>query len=176
MQLLVDCKERWQDMTPCVGGRFCGACAKPVIDFTAWPREQVIAHLNAHPDTCGQYLPEQLDPSLVPLADVTGKARRGFLAALAAFTLSAAHAQQRPDPAPTEQVPARPSKNVAAPLHPEKQRVTSVDVRNGHLVCPVPEASTHKRRHRHVYLSPRFPFIQVRYPHRGIARPGRRIF
>src|SRR5690348_12749325 len=102
--LAVDCRERWADMTPCAGGRFCASCAKSVMDFTNWSRVDLLRHLEQHPDSCGRYLPEQLDPSLVPVGDVITRARRGFFAAVAAVTLNGfAQAQDDKHVPPTEQ-------------------------------------------------------------------------
>lgn len=177
--LAVDCKERWEGMTSCAGGRFCGACAKPVIDFTTWPRADMLRHLEAHPDACGQYLPEQLDPSLVPMTEVVAKARRGFFAALAAFALNAVHAQQKADPVPTEQtVPDRGAKSAATASGAEHNGPGKVSVENGHDVCPVPESPevASFQVHKHLYWSRRFPFFRVHRPYRGRVRRQRLIF
>lgn len=57
------CHENWQNMTATEQGRFCNACAKEVIDFSAMTDTQVLNYFNnlTHEKVCGRALPEQLD-------------------------------------------------------------------------------------------------------------------
>ena len=172
IQLMDPCPARWEDMTPCAGGRFCSSCAKPVMDFTTWDRENVLRYHKEHPGTCGNHLPEQLDPSLVPISHVAAQARRGFFAALAALSLNGLQAQQRPDPAPTEQLPGDPSRAIA----PVQDRVARrgpgrEELRNGHPTCPIPDPSTIGSRTRW-YISSRFPFVHHARRIRTIGCPS----
>ncbi|HEX2617193.1 MAG TPA: hypothetical protein VHL57_06600, partial [Flavobacteriales bacterium] len=107
-----------------------------------------------HPGTCANHLPEQLDPSLVPLDRVL-PFRPAALAAAAVLAISGVQAQQRVDPAPTEQQPTPLAKES---LQRSEQGPGAVRTRNGHLVCPVPEPSVPKSRYRW-YISKRFPFF-----------------
>ncbi|HEX2617192.1 MAG TPA: hypothetical protein VHL57_06595 [Flavobacteriales bacterium] len=171
LDLSIDCQERWEDMRPCTGGRFCGACDKPVIDFTTWPRAEVIRHLQQHPGTCGQYLPEQLDPTLVPLHEVGAKARRGFFAALAALALhSVSNAQGTAPQPPTEQTPPSPQPRSKKAIQAPKPGMLAE--RNGNPVCirTEPVVKHFDRRKKHLYLSRSFPFIEIRKPKRGRVR------
>lgn len=59
------CHENWNAMTAEEKGRFCQSCHKTVYDFTKSSDRQIIAHLDAHPKTCGRFLASQLDRNLV---------------------------------------------------------------------------------------------------------------
>lgn len=61
------CSEQWQDMRPMGKDRFCMSCQKPVIDFTDWERDALIAYFKERPVACGQFRAEQVDPTLIPL-------------------------------------------------------------------------------------------------------------
>ena len=39
----IECSKRWEDMDPAGRDRCCDSCQKPVIDFTGWSREELIA-------------------------------------------------------------------------------------------------------------------------------------
>jgi TonB-dependent SusC/RagA subfamily outer membrane receptor len=60
------CHENWQQMTPTQQGRFCNACAKEVIDFSAMTDIQVLNYFTTltHEKVCGRALPEQLDRTI----------------------------------------------------------------------------------------------------------------
>lgn len=60
--LTFSCKENWDRMPTVDNGRFCQKCQHAVVDFTSWDRRSMLAYLELHPDTCGQYRPEQLEP------------------------------------------------------------------------------------------------------------------
>ncbi len=161
------CSRSWEEMTPMEGGRFCNSCQKPVIDFTGWDRNELIAFFKTKPDSCGQFEAHQVDPSLIPIEDVGNGIRRGFFASLTALALASAQAQDPPAPIATEQVLGTP-------------------IRKGHAIPQVDTASTSpcielarnpsdvaKRspNERRVYLSSRFPFVHVRRRHfRGRAK------
>ncbi|HVV07067.1 MAG TPA: hypothetical protein VHC96_22720 [Puia sp.] len=40
------CHEQWDTMQPDARGRFCGACRKTVVDFTAMSDQALLAWLN----------------------------------------------------------------------------------------------------------------------------------
>lgn len=156
------CDRSWEEMSPIEGGRFCNACQKPVIDFSGWSRADLIAYFQARPDTCGQFEPHQVDPTLVPIERVGGAVRRGFFATLAALAIGTIQAQDKAAPAPTEQVHTKPTARSA-------QR-TATDHLTSHPRKPWPvdeaKANTPKKTARNrVYLASRFPFVIVRRKH-----------
>src|SRR5882757_853751 len=57
------CHENWQNMTPTDQGRFCNACAKPVVDFSMMSDYEVLNYFSTVSDekVCGRALPNQLD-------------------------------------------------------------------------------------------------------------------
>lgn len=57
------CHEDWNAMSPEAKGRFCGMCAKTIIDFTAMDDGQVQSYLlkNRDKKVCGRFRQEQLD-------------------------------------------------------------------------------------------------------------------
>ena len=60
------CHENWHNMTPTDQGRFCNACAKEVVDFSAMTDIQVLNYFTnmTHEKVCGRALPEQLDRTI----------------------------------------------------------------------------------------------------------------
>ncbi|MBK9176911.1 MAG: hypothetical protein IPM46_11370 [Flavobacteriales bacterium] len=161
--LTVSCQENWNRMSPVEGGRFCGKCQHAVVDFTGWSREAVLAYKRAHPDACGRYLPEHLEPQLIPLADLL-KPKRGVLAA--GLLLGSVQVMAQVDaPPPTEQIaPAGIEPAALDQVQPVLLPTDKPDGVNG--TCPVPEEEPkwhHNRRPaRKLYVSKRFPFVHVR--------------
>lgn len=151
-------------MPPVNGGRFCDRCQHAVVDFAGWSRDAVLAYRRMHPEACGRYEVEHIEPDLVPLVDLLRPAR-GVLAA--GLLLGSVQVMAQADaPAPTEQVPTTKAEEPAAT--PE----TISDKPDGiHGICLVPaeepvKARPYKRRpYRKVYVSKRFPFIHVRRRH-----------
>lgn len=62
------CQENWHAMTPTQQGRFCNACAKQVIDFTAMSDSEIIQYFTRakNENVCGRTYTDQLDRTLVP--------------------------------------------------------------------------------------------------------------
>lgn len=62
------CQENWDNMTPTQQGRFCNACAKQVIDFTAMSDSDIIQYFTRakNENVCGRTYTDQLDRTLVP--------------------------------------------------------------------------------------------------------------
>ena len=59
------CSENWQTMTPADKGRFCAACQKCVVDFTAMTDAEIVRYLNQNKgNNCGRFTPEQLNRQL----------------------------------------------------------------------------------------------------------------
>lgn len=54
------CHEKWNEMTPATEGRFCGSCAKTVIDFTKMSDEHIISYLSKSVNVCGRFYQDQL--------------------------------------------------------------------------------------------------------------------
>jgi CarboxypepD_reg-like domain len=60
------CSENWNNMTPQEKGRFCDACQKCVVDFTAMPDAAVLDYFNKNNGkVCGRFEKRQLDRVLI---------------------------------------------------------------------------------------------------------------
>jgi CarboxypepD_reg-like domain/Secretion system C-terminal sorting domain len=62
------CHQNWQHMSPTEQGRFCNACAKEVIDFSAMSDSEVLNFFTAatSKNVCGRTYPDQLDRIIQP--------------------------------------------------------------------------------------------------------------
>lgn len=70
------CHENWDQMTPNEQGRFCGACQKTVIDFSAMADQELLTYLSkATSMLCGNFAPDQLNR---PMVDETARRSYGF--------------------------------------------------------------------------------------------------
>lgn len=59
------CHENWHNMTPKEQGRFCGACQKTVVDFSAMTNKEILDYIsNAGQNMCGRFAPNQLNKEL----------------------------------------------------------------------------------------------------------------
>lgn len=152
------CDRSWDDMAATDHGRFCDSCQKPVIDFTGWSREELIAWFKSEPETCGMFERHQIDASYVPIADAARQWRRGFLAIFAALSLGATQAQAPAQPTPIEQSARRSGStgNAAA-----SQRSMSTNPKLTWDVCPAIPDPTPRRSRTRVYLSGSFPFVHI---------------
>ncbi|MBP7409169.1 MAG: hypothetical protein KA941_10465 [Flavobacteriales bacterium] len=161
--LTVSCKENWNQMPTVGNGRFCQKCQHSVVDFSNWDHAAVVTYKQAHPEACGRYRLEHVEPDLIPLADLL-LPKRGILVAglaLGAIQVSA----QVSEPQPTEQVapvpdPATPTGIKAVPL------VVSDKPDGVHGTCPrivleEPLPTAYKNPSR-LYVSKRFPFVHKR--------------
>jgi hypothetical protein len=153
------CDRSWESMTPVKGDRFCDSCQKPVIDFTGWSREDLIAWFKREPDTCGMFERHQIDTRYIPIEQVGRNARRGFLALLTAFSLGAAQAQTPAEPTRIEQTARTPGSGVQQGARTPKQY--SVNPKKTWEVCPAIPDRTPRRHKVRVYLSGSFPFVRV---------------
>jgi len=61
------CHENWDNMTPEGQGRFCGSCAKQVIDFSAMTDNQLMQYFAnlKNENVCGRVHPDQLNHAFV---------------------------------------------------------------------------------------------------------------
>ncbi|MBL8002524.1 MAG: hypothetical protein JNL05_11225 [Flavobacteriales bacterium] len=161
-----DCREDWNAMPPAAGGRFCGKCQHAVMDFTGWDRAAVLAYKRAHPEACGLYRAEHIEPDLVPLVDLL-RPRRGLLAAGLALGAITVTAQAPADPAPTEQR-APDGTRITKPERTGDHALRPVSEPGYQEVCPRPDpppvAKAKPHRFRRMYVSKRFPFIHFRRP------------
>lgn len=157
-------------MHPVAAGRYCGKCRHAVMDFTGWDRAAVLAYKRDHPEACGLYRTEHIEPDLVPLVDLL-RPTRGLLAAGLALGSITVAAQQGPVPAPSEYtrpvVPvdspraAMVAEAPASAAEAEKQEALFGTCRREAPLAP-PKARPH--RFRRIYVSKRFPFIHFRRP------------
>ncbi|MBK8612981.1 MAG: hypothetical protein IPN85_05725 [Flavobacteriales bacterium] len=164
------CSENWNAMRPVMDGRFCSKCQHAVIDFSGWDRAAVVAYKQQHPEACGVYLPEHLEPELIPLVDLLS-AKRGLLAAGLALGAITVHAQSAPT-VPTEQTdPARPTspRPTIAPEHMPTEAIPGIKSKDFAGICPLDQAPKAPKRHRYhkLYVSKRFPFIHFRRRYMG---------
>jgi len=161
------CDQPWEAMRPLPdGNRFCESCAKPVIDFTTWERPAMLAWFKEHPETCGQFRIDQVQPDLKPMPELPRDLLRGAFAALAALSISGAYAQREPvTPAPTEQLPSGGAKDEAFhAIMPPEDGERCWDEKEADAVIAPPA-----RRPRY-YTSWRFPFIHRHRVFRGRYR------
>lgn len=153
------CDRSWESMAAADRGHFCESCQKPVVDFTGWSREELIAWFKREPDTCGMFERQQIDPRYIPIEDVGRDARRGFLALLTAFSLGAVQAQTPTEPPRTEQTAKTPGSGVQQHARAPKQY--SVNPKKTWEVCPAIPGRTPRSSKVRVYLSGSFPFVHV---------------
>lgn len=93
------CHENWGKMTPTEQGRFCSSCTKEVVDFRDKQKEDIIEYLENYKgegQTCGQFLPSQIDKVGKVYINSTVFKRIGisFLAFLGFFSFKNANAQK----------------------------------------------------------------------------------
>lgn len=140
------------------GGRFCESCQKPVIDFTGWSREELIAWFKREPGTCGMFERHQIDPRYVPIENLCRGVRRGLFATVAAFGLNASQGQTPAEPTTTEQIARTPGSVVQGS---ERPRSYSVNPKKSWEECPaIPDRGPRRNRVR-VYVSGSFPFVHI---------------
>jgi len=66
LRIPTPCHEDWEAMRPGEKGRFCGSCAKTVVDFSMMTDQEVIGYLaRAGRNVCGRMAPEQLGRDFV---------------------------------------------------------------------------------------------------------------
>ena len=158
------CDQQWEAMRPEGTDRYCEQCAMPVIDFTAWTRTELKAWYAEHPETCGMFRIEQVDPGMVPLPEVPRGLLNGAMAALAALTLHTAHAQvPAPHNAPTEQTPTGSAT--------AETKAALVD-KKCWMEKAAPEQAVPPKPRARYYVSGRFPFVHKRRAFRTIGCPS----
>ena len=101
-QIADPCHADWNQMTPETNGRFCGSCAKSVVDFTQMPDFSIVNYLEKHKDekVCGRFTKPQLDRVYqlnqavsAPVFDL-----RALVLGLALTTFSAIHSFAQTEP------------------------------------------------------------------------------
>lgn len=63
------CHEDWDKMTPDANGRFCGSCAKTVVDFTGMKASDIRDYFIANEGqrVCGRFQNKQLDSIVITI-------------------------------------------------------------------------------------------------------------
>jgi hypothetical protein len=63
------CDEDWNKMTPEQSGRFCGSCAKSVVDFTQMNETEIQSYfvINQNKNVCGRFKNVQLDTIIIKI-------------------------------------------------------------------------------------------------------------
>jgi hypothetical protein len=83
------CHENWNTFTPTQKGKFCGACQKEVIDFTAWTDDEIKRYFKTTTQsTCGRFKQQQL--KIYPTTEVRPKSHSAW-AAFVAFLMLLVH-------------------------------------------------------------------------------------
>lgn len=74
------CQEDWDEMLPNEKGKFCDACDKNVVDFTAMPAKQIQAYFVKNPGkkVCGRFRNEQLHSITISIPRESLFAQRQF--------------------------------------------------------------------------------------------------
>ena len=162
MKLEFDCKEKDGSMRITERGHFCLKCQHEVIDFTNWDQHTLLSYLKLHPDTCGSYRPEQLEPELIPLSELISLKAASLVAGL---TLGSIHVSAQ---APASVTPEMSFAQSYDDTHHDtvQEPVQSV----GDIGTCISDRATRKeqkttRQHRafpRIYFSKRFPFLKVR--------------
>ena len=109
------CGEDWGNMHASGDGRYCSACSKTVVDFTAMSDREILSWLSGKDrSVCGRFMGDQLDRNLA--AGEEGKKRKWAVwnLLLAGLLLgSRAPAQTRaPRPETSQHVPEKPDEQV----------------------------------------------------------------
>jgi hypothetical protein len=60
IQIPTPCHENWDGMQQQEAGKFCGSCAKIVMDFTSWEVTDIAQYLKQNTHTCGRIKQSQL--------------------------------------------------------------------------------------------------------------------
>jgi len=77
------CHENWDAMTPEAKGRFCGSCAKVVVDFSVMTDNEVLNYLKKNSgSTCGHFTSDQLDRPIIETQLQPNKTWRYWLASI----------------------------------------------------------------------------------------------
>jgi len=83
------CPESWDKMHPAGNARFCDACSKNVVDFTAMTEKEIAAYFkNRTGNTCGRFMPSQLETTYVQKATLKVPFHRRFVGYLLSFFVS----------------------------------------------------------------------------------------
>lgn len=80
------CHENWDAMTPEAKGRFCGSCAKVVVDFSVMTDNEVLNYLKKNSgSTCGHFTSDQLDRPIIETQLQPKRTWRYWLASIASL-------------------------------------------------------------------------------------------
>lgn len=168
IQLAFSCGQDFDAMQPLPCGRFCSMCSRTVIDMTRKTPHEIMRIAKESDAVCGSFLPEQLEPDLVPVEFSILTRLRYYVAVVAAFfgvEIAQLGAKQTHKET-TVLVPAE--SDFASHVKDDPTGRDSRKKRRGKLVkksnkssSPDPVAVKSKRKKK-FYLSKRFPFIKVR--------------
>ncbi len=88
IQIPTPCHENWNAMTPENKGRFCGSCAKTVVDFSLMTDNEVLNFLKKHTgNTCGHFTSDQLQRPIIETQLQPKKTWRYWLASIASLLI-----------------------------------------------------------------------------------------
>lgn len=86
IQIPKPCHENWDAMTPDAKGRFCGSCAKVVVDFSMMTDNEIARFLkNNTGSTCGHFTRDQLERPIIETQLQPKRTWRYWLASIASL-------------------------------------------------------------------------------------------
>ena len=86
IQIPKPCHENWNTMTPDAKGRFCGSCAKVVVDFSVMTDNEIVRFLkNNTGSTCGHFTRDQLERPIIETQLQPKRTWRYWLASIASL-------------------------------------------------------------------------------------------
>ena len=138
------CHENWHNMTPNEQGRFCGACQKTVVDFSAMSDNELleyIANVSGYA-ACGRFSNDQLNRD-IKTAEHKSRFSWAYVwnVILATFLITEANAQACPPKKKRAMVPSSINKpdtvNSAISTIGYKAETVNIDVNKVHVTEPV---------------------------------------
>jgi hypothetical protein len=104
------CSQNWEQMSPGDNGRYCGHCAKTVVDFTQMPTDGILKIIAGQGHSCGRFNQFQIDnlnDKLNQSEKTVSFWRKGLAAASLVGILSFVKAETKPLLYGMEQVPVQ---------------------------------------------------------------------
>jgi hypothetical protein len=109
------CSENWNHMSPEANGRFCSACQKTVLDFTAMDDNEILQWIANHQQgaACGRFRPDQLNrPIIIPPEKKNRWPYWHYLIAGLLFSSEVAAQTKPATPPMSQQIPSNPQNNI----------------------------------------------------------------
>lgn len=124
------CQQKWEAMQNAEQGRFCGQCAKTVLDFTQLSDEEIIKVMEqSNGKICGRFQKQQLNREIpfIPITSILPKRLRWFSGLLLLGTAGTVMAQENTiKNATTQEAKTIKQKNADENLKATKDSVKAV--------------------------------------------------